>query len=123
MSEEKDLNEQELNANEEALNENEVNEETSEEVKSEPTAEEKYAELNDKYIRIHAEFDNYRRRTNKEKLDIIANANEGVFRDLLPVLDDFERAIENNKASDNLDVLKEGFSYFYNLHHKNRENP
>lgn len=114
MSEEKDLNEKEVNANEEALNEKEVTEETPEEVKAEPTPEEKLAELNDKYMRIHAEFDNYRRRTNKEKLDIIANANEGVFRDLLPVLDDFERALENNKNSDDLNGLKEGFNLIHN---------
>ena len=76
--------------------------------------EEKLAELNDKYIRIHAEFDNYRRRTNKEKLDIIANANEGVFKDFLPVLDDFERAIENNIKSDDLAGVKEGFNLIHN---------
>ena len=114
MSEEKDLNEKEVNANEEALNENEVTDETPEEVKPEPTPEEKLAELNDKYIRIHAEFDNYRRRTNKEKLDIIANANEGVFKDFLPVLDDFERAIENNIKSDDLAGVKEGFNLIHN---------
>lgn len=80
----------------------------------EPTAEEKYAELNDKYIRIHAEFDNFRRRTNKEKLDIISTANAGVLKDLLPVIDDFERAIVNNDKIDDIESVKEGFHLIFN---------
>ena len=87
---------------------------TEAEVKVEPTAEERYAELNDKYIRIHAEFDNYRKRTNKEKFDIIGNANAGVLRDMLPVMDDFERAIKNNLTSEDLEGVKEGFNLIYN---------
>lgn len=79
-----------------------------------PSAEEKYAELNDKYIRIHAEFDNFRRRTNKEKLDMLATANAGVLKDLLPVLDDFERAIINNEKLEDVTALKEGFHLIYN---------
>lgn len=108
MSEEKDLKDKEIN--EEALTDDAQSTDSSEEQKSEPSAEDKFAELNDKYVRIHAEFDNYRRRTNKEKLDIIVNANEVVFKDLLPVLDDFERAIENNKVSEDIDGVKEGFN-------------
>ena len=49
-----------------------------EELSAEELAENKYAELNDKYIRIHAEFDNYRKRTNREKIDIIENASASV---------------------------------------------
>lgn len=81
----------------------------------EQTADEKYAELHDKFIRIHAEFDNYRRRTNKEKLDIIATANAGVLKDLLVVLDDFERAIANNDKLEDIEAVKEGFKL---IHHK-----
>lgn len=84
------------------------------EVKAEPTAEERFAELNDKYIRIHAEFDNYRKRTNKEKIDIIGSANAGVLKDLLPVMDDFDRAIQNNETSEDIDGVKEGFKLIYN---------
>ncbi|MBL4862019.1 MAG: nucleotide exchange factor GrpE [Crocinitomicaceae bacterium] len=80
----------------------------------EPTAEERYAELNDKYIRIHAEFDNYRKRTNKEKIDIINSANAGVLKDILPVIDDLERAIANNTNVDDVESVKEGFSLIYN---------
>jgi molecular chaperone GrpE len=95
---------------------NTVNEEVNVEAeeKAEPTAEELYAELNNKYMRIHAEFDNYRKRTNKEKIDIISNANAGILKDMLPVMDDFDRAIQNNLTSDDIDGVKEGFNLIYN---------
>jgi len=113
MSEEKDLNneEQEQIVNEQEEAETKVEEQ--EEVKI-PTAEERFAELNDKYIRIHAEFDNYRKRTNREKLDIISTANAGVLKDLLAVMDDFERAIQNNETAEDLEGVKEGFNLIFN---------
>ena len=111
MSEEKEINE----AEETQQNDNvEGQESTNSSTSTEPTAEEKYAELNDKYIRIHAEFDNFRRRTNKEKLDLMATANAGVLKDLLPILDDFERAIVNNEKLEDVNNLKEGFHLIYN---------
>ena len=55
--------------------------------------EEQKAELEDKNLRMMAEFDNYRKRTNKEKLDLMATAGERIFKDMLPLVDDFERAI------------------------------
>ena len=61
----------------------------------------KFAELNDKYLRMFSEFDNYRKRTAKEKLDMAATASEGVIKDLLPVFDDFERAIQNMEKNGN----------------------
>lgn len=109
MSEDKDLNKEEELVNEEASQE-EMNEET----KTEPTAEEKYAELHDKYIRIHAEFDNFRKRSNKEKIEVITNANAGVLTSLLPVIDDFERAIQNNQTAEDIESVKEGFVLIYN---------
>ena len=62
-----------------------------------PTIEElqaRIAELEDKNLRMMAEFDNYRKRTNKEKLDLMATAGERIFKDMLPLVDDFERAIK-----------------------------
>lgn len=53
------------------------------------------AEAKDKYVRLYAEFDNYRRRTSKEKVDLIRNANEELIVALLPVVDDFERAAKS----------------------------
>ena len=61
----------------------------------------KYAELNDKYLRLFSEFDNFRKRTAKEKLDLTATASESVIRDILPVLDDFERALQNMEKNGN----------------------
>ena len=61
----------------------------------------KFAEINDKYLRMFSEFDNYRKRTAKEKLDMAVTASEGVIKDLLPVLDDFERALQNMEKNGN----------------------
>ncbi len=55
---------------------------------------EKYDDLNDRYLRLYSEFDNYRKRTNKEKLELIKSASEDLIISLLPVLDDFERALK-----------------------------
>ena len=61
----------------------------------------KCAELNDKHLRLQAEFDNFRKRTAKEKLDLTATASENVIKDILPVLDDFERALQNMEKNGN----------------------
>ena len=115
MSEDKDTNveENEFVQNEEQTS-TEEQQDNNNEAPKELTAEEKLAELNDRFLRLYAEFDNYRKRTNKEKVDIITNANAGVLADLLPVMDDFERAILNNQQADNLEVVKEGFQLISN---------
>ncbi|MBR6930264.1 MAG: nucleotide exchange factor GrpE [Bacteroidales bacterium] len=61
----------------------------------------KFAELNDKHLRLQAEFDNFRKRTAKEKLDLTVTASENVIKDILPVLDDFERALQNMEKNGN----------------------
>jgi len=71
-------------------------------------------EFQEKFIRLYSEFENYRKRTAKEKLDTINNASKDLIADLLPVLDDFERAIHNNKDSDDSNAIKEGFNLIYN---------
>lgn len=58
------------------------------------------ADLEDKNLRMMAEFDNYRRRTNKEKLDLMETAGERIFTDMLPLIDDFERAVGNLPTPD-----------------------
>jgi molecular chaperone GrpE len=88
--------------------------ENQEQASSEPTAEEKYAELNDRFLRLYAEFENFRRRSNKERLEVISSANAGLLKDLLPVLDDFDRAALNNEQVTDVDVVKEGFSLIHN---------
>ena len=70
-------------------------------------AQDELAESKDKYIRLYAEFDNHRRRTSKEKLDMIQSANEQLLKTLLPIIDDFERAEKSFK--DKNDKEAEGF--------------
>lgn len=94
------------NSADQADNSSEKNEGTS--------PEEQLAALNDKYLRLYSEFDNYRKRTNKEKLDLIATASAGVVKDLLGVLDDFDRAIANNETAEDINSVKEGFLLIHN---------
>ena len=72
------------------------------------------AELNDRFLRLFSEFDNYKKRVSKEKLDLIATASEKVLVSLLPVIDDFERAIAANEKAADVDSMKEGFNLIYN---------
>jgi molecular chaperone GrpE len=98
----------------EELNKEEVNQEeiTNEaEATVEDTVvklEKELAESKDKYIRLYSEFDNFRKRTAKEKMDIILNASENLMKELLPILDDFERARGAFEKSDDFLALKEG---------------
>lgn len=66
------------------------------------------AEWKDKYMRLSAEFDNYRKRTLKEKMDLISSAGEGVIKSLLPVVDDFDRALKAMENIDDVDSVKQG---------------
>lgn len=76
---------------------------------------EEIAELKDKYLRIYSEFENYRRRTLKEKIDLINTANEDLMIELLPVIDDFERALKSiEEDNKNCNSVKEGISLIFN---------
>ena len=95
-------------------------EETTEktlEVMDEPNQPEDFAAqiaaLNDKYLRLYSEFDNYRKRTIKEKSDIIRSAGEDVFKAIMPTIDDFERAIKANETVTEVEPIKEGVSLIY----------
>jgi molecular chaperone GrpE len=77
-------------------------------------SDEKMKELHDKYIRLSAEFDNYRKRTLKEKMDLTRSAGEQLILNLLPVIDDFERGIKNMNDSKELNAIKEGMILIYN---------
>lgn len=95
--------------------ENEVQEpqeETTEEKLAKSEAE--IADLKDRLLRQMAEFDNYRKRTMKEKAEIILNGSAGVVTDILPVIDDLERAIANSAKSEDYNALKEGVELIYN---------
>lgn len=92
----------------------EENTELLEDVKENDEAAEKLAECQDRYLRLSAEFDNYRKRTLKERIELIKTAGEDIIKDLLPVLDDFDRAIEVMNTSANVDAIAEGTKLIHN---------
>lgn len=75
--------------------------------------EAKYNELNDSYLRLNAEFDNYRKRTLKEKAELLKSGSERVFVDIIAVVDDFERALDNISKTEDIDAVKEGVDLIY----------
>lgn len=68
----------------------------------------------DKYLRLSAEFDNYRKRTMKEKAELVLNGGEKTISSILPVLDDFERALQNMEKNTDVNAVKEGVEIIYN---------
>lgn len=81
--------------------------------------EQKLAESNDKYLRLYSEFDNYRKRSLKERSELIKTASEDAFKSILPVLDDFERAIKASENLNEVQPIKEGLQLIY---HKLKNN-
>ena len=75
------------------------------EVKQELSAEEKISQLNDKHLRLFAEFENFKKRTAKERMDLYKTAGESVLTAILPVLDDFERSIKANQKQEDKGVV------------------
>ncbi|HDP74321.1 MAG TPA: nucleotide exchange factor GrpE [Bacteroidales bacterium] len=71
-------------------------------------------EMKDKYLRLTAEFDNYRKRTLKEKTDLIKFASEEVLKDLLPVIDDLDRALKAIETANDINAVKEGIALIVN---------
>lgn len=89
-------------------------EEVQQEDEAVKALEARVAEVNDKYIRLAAEFDNYRRRTARERLDLIATAGEDIIKGMLPVLDDCERALHVLRESEADKAAIEGTELIYN---------
>lgn len=89
-------------------------EEVQQEDEAVKALEARVAEVNDKYIRLAAEFDNYRRRTARERLDLIATAGEDIIKGMLPVLDDCERALQVLRESEADKAAIEGTELIYN---------
>ena len=117
-----DANQEPILETEEVLNEEitqEVTNETTETVADDPLAS--LAEMKDKYVRLYAEFENFRRRTAKEKIDLIKNAGEDVIKVMLPILDDFDRAQKSfantetlsQEAQKEISPIKEGVQLIY----------
>jgi len=111
--------EEQINENVDNLQENEnMNEQevVNEQEKVDPIAEleNKAQEINDKYLRLYSDFENFRKRTAREKLELINSGNASLLLKVIPTLDDFERAIESNKEVDDAKSLKEGFQLIFN---------
>jgi len=83
-------------------------------VKKEPSAEEKLAEMQDRYLRLSAEFDNYRKRTLREKIEITKHAGENILISIVPVMDDFERALKLMETAADCTAMKSGIDLIYN---------
>lgn len=119
-SKEKETNkEEELKAQAVPNEEETIEKETSEKEETPLTEEEKLSqelekanqeieEQKDKYLRLSAEFDNYRKRTMKEKAELILNGSEKSISSILPIVDDFERAIKNMETATDVAAVKEG---------------
>ena len=116
LNEEMSRSQDELNDEPAVLN-NESQETQEEPVDETEALKERIAELEDKNLRMMAEFDNYRKRTNKEKLELMATAGERIFKDMLPLVDDFERAIkvqsDNVQSTKDYDSMAEGVQLIY----------
>ena len=123
MKQEKDLNEKEEKATQEPVAEtqNATGEEEAtpaadeQENEAAPTEanEQKVAELTDRNLRLMAEFDNYRKRTLKERADLIKTAGENIFVNMLPLIDDFERALKAMETAQDVAAVKEGVQLIY----------
>lgn len=98
----------------EATSDNSEQSENHEEVSKLDQVKAEKEAIQDKYVRLYSEFENFRRRTAKEKIEIINNASEKILADLLPVLDDFERAMESNKDNNDIDSIKQGVELVHN---------
>lgn len=126
MEKNKDMNEEELKAQQEETLDNVVTSQPDEGDKAEEqpakemsvedklaAAETKVAELQDKYLRQVAEFDNYRKRTIKEKAELILNGAEKTITAILPILDDMERALKNMDKMEDVVAVKEGVDLIF----------
>lgn len=91
----------------------EAAEDTVEQPEAENDLRQKYDELNDSYLRLHAEFDNFRKRTLKEKTDLIKSGGERVLLDIITLVDDFERALESLHKTEDREAMLEGMDLIY----------
>ncbi|MEP1093967.1 MAG: nucleotide exchange factor GrpE [Cyclobacteriaceae bacterium] len=125
MKEEKDkVNTEELEDQAEASSQGkqDAESEKEEEAKNEePTLENQLGEAKDKYLRLYSEFENFRRRTAKERLDLISTANRDLMTELLPVIDDFERAMTASTENKDEKAFKEGVELIQNKFNKTLE--
>ena len=115
-------NTQETSENEEVIN-NEATIEIETETEVSPTEklEAELSDIKDKYLRLQAEFDNFRRRTAKERIDLINSASKDLIVNLLPVIDDFERGLKSFETATEVAPLTEGILLIHNKLYKTLE--
>lgn len=101
------------NLQDENVNAAEENESTDKVADSSENLQEKYNSLNDSYLRLMAEYDNYRKRTLREKVELIKSGGESALSNLLPVVDDFELALQNIRTAEDVNAVKEGVELIY----------
>ena len=116
----KEINEETTTEEDESLNKDNTVELTVEEqlILQLEEKQKEVDELKDKHLRLSAEFDNYRKRTLKEKAELIKNGAEKTLVAILPILDDFERALKNMEASEETKAMREGVELIFNKFHK-----
>ena len=109
------LQEEQVNASAENATSDNVADKKVEEAATEEkdSLQKKYDELNDSHLRLRAEFDNYRKRTLREKSELIKNGGESALTHLLPVIDDFERALKNIRSAEDMKAVSEGVELIY----------
>jgi len=133
MEKQETMNEETVNQEEQTTAENETQQEAKLENEAVETEKDETqlaieklqaekVELNDKYLRLFAEFQNYKRRTSKERIELMQTAGKDIVVNLLPVLDDFARAKKAAETDDNEEVFSEGVQLVYDKLHKTLEN-
>lgn len=103
-SEEQNPNKEEEIVTQDSVETSEIQKDTE----SENKLRDEISELKDKYLRLYSEFENYRKRTSKERLDLIKTASEDVLKEIIPVMDDFERAFRASENEDNVHKVRDG---------------
>ena len=119
------MNEQENNIQDEKLTSNDPTSEenvTQPEETIEQRLQQELANTNDKYTRLFAEFDNYKKRTSKERVELIQSASKDVLTKLLPILDDFDRALAAMQTTQDINSVKEGVDLVNQKFKKTLEN-
>jgi len=118
MSKKENTKDEEINIEQETVQVEENQELEAEEVKEEPTSEELLQIEKDKFLRLFAEFENYKKRTTRERIELFKTAGQEVMTSLLPVVDDFERALSHIEDDKEAEELRKGvlliYQKFYN---------
>ncbi len=105
--------EEQIVAESEVLNDEPANPEQVQESLQGENWESKYAEMNDRYLRLYSEFDNYRKRSARERVDLVKTAAADIFTAILPVLDDFDRAAKAMETANDIEVVKDGMKLIH----------